>query len=88
MPAKFISLVGQRFGLLRVVEHVGFNERRQSMYRCECACHEFVTVRRTDLTSGDRRRCSTDCKFQKERPVFRVSTIDGRGGESTRFAKG
>jgi len=87
MPGKFISLVGHQFGLLQVVEHVGFNKNRQSLYRCECICGEFITARGSDLCAGTKRRCGLDCKFKKEpKPRAMVSVIDRRGS-TTFFGK-
>jgi len=87
MSAHFIDLTGQTFGLLTVRERAGANEARHSLWRCECRCGEFITARGSNLTECMKRRCGPKCKFQKERPVFRVTTIDGRAGESTRFGK-
>jgi hypothetical protein len=85
--ANFINLLGAQFGLLRVLERAGSNEARQSLWRCECACHEIVTARGSDLCAGTKRRCGPDCKFKQERPTFRVTVIGDRGSESSYFGK-
>ena len=82
---KLVDLTSMQFGLLTVREHAGSNEARQSLWKCECACHEFVVVRATELVSGTRRRCGPGCKFKREHPTIRVGTIDGRAGEQSRF---
>jgi len=81
---RLVDLTGHRFDLLQVVEHDGFNDASQSLWRCECACHEFTTVRGTDLASGAIRRCGPDCKAElpKSRAMFQVI---GRGTTETHF---
>jgi hypothetical protein len=81
---RLISLMGHRSGLLQVVEHAGFNDARQSLYRCECRCGEFTAVRGTDLASRAMRRCGPDCKAElpKSRAMFQVI---GRGTTETHF---
>ena len=80
MPAHFIDLTGHVFGLLTVREAAGFNERRQSIWKCECLCGEFITTRGSDLVSGDRRRCSSvNCRYQPPRIRISFTTIGQRG---------
>jgi hypothetical protein len=88
MAAKFISLVGHQFGLLQVVEHVGFNDHRQAVYRCQCGCGEIKIIRGSDLTEGKTRSCGLGRKRKhepKSRPVFRVTVIGDRGATGTHF---
>lgn len=87
MPAHFVDLTNMTFGLLKVREHVGFNENRQSMYRVDCACGDSKTVRGSDLTEGKTRSCGPDCKLKHQpKPRFSFSTM-GRGTSETRFGK-
>jgi hypothetical protein len=59
MPAHFADLTGHTFGWLRVIEQAepGFNEARQSLWKCECRCGEVITARGSDLTAGSKRKC-------------------------------
>jgi hypothetical protein len=89
MAPAFISLVGRTFGLLEILEHVGFNENRQALYRAKCLCGKELQVRGTDLTAGgekQRRKCGPDCPYQPPRTRFTHTTISNRG-ETTTFSK-
>ena len=102
MPAKFINLVGRKFGLLTVTEHIGKNERRQAMYRVICECLEVRIVRGSDLLGGKTQSCGDGCKrrvrwqlksifpsaSKADPPRVTVSTITGRGESNTRFSGG
>jgi hypothetical protein len=70
-----VELTGHTFGLLRVLERSGSDEANRATWRCECACHEIVIARGSDLREGTKRRCSPDCQIKQERPVFRVTVI-------------
>ena len=87
MPAKFLSLVGMTFGFVEAVEHKGFNERRQALYRIKCRCGDDTKiVRGADLTGGLVRRCCRACPYRPDRlPIFRRE-ISQRGDE-VRFQK-
>jgi len=83
-----IDLTNYQFGHLRVVGRAGSTENHKALWQCECFCGDSVTVRGVDLISGQRRRCSVDCKFKADRPAYRVTTIDGRRGKiASRFSK-
>jgi hypothetical protein len=75
MAAKRIPLEGHQFGILTVREFVGFNERRQSVYRCECLCGETRIVRGTELTALAVRRCGPDCKYERPKMRFTFATV-------------
>ncbi len=90
MPVKFTSLVGQTFGLLTAIEHVGFNERRQAMYRVACSCGEIRIVRASDMLTGKTRTCGADCKKKNEwkiRGVLSVTVVSHGEINQTRFGK-
>jgi hypothetical protein len=90
MPPKRINLEGHRFGFLEVVEHLGFNDHRQALYRARCKCGAEVKVRGTDLTgigTKQRRRCSPACTFQKPVMKFVRREISQRGEEASDFSK-
>lgn len=69
--AKRIPLEGHKFGLVEVVEFVGMNERRNSMYKILCLCGETRIVRGCDLTAMAIRKCGADCQY--ERPKFHTT---------------
>lgn len=52
-----IDLVGQRFGKLVVVEYAGRNERRESLWRCDCDCGNESIVRGDVLRRGTTESC-------------------------------
>src|SRR5438309_8998449 len=51
-----VNLVGQTFGELRVIGHIGW-ERRQTVWRCQCSCGQYIRVRGTDLLRGHTKSC-------------------------------
>lgn len=51
------DLTGQRFGILTVIEFVGNNEYRASMWRCICDCTNEIIARGEDLRSGKTQSC-------------------------------
>ena len=87
MPAKRIALEGQTFGLLTVLEFVGVNERRQSMYRAICRCKEIRIVRGSDLLTGKTRTCGSGCKRAIEWKLRAVFSIIYDGASTTRFGR-
>ena len=36
--SKFIDLIGQTFGRLKVIKFTGKNKRGQSLWLCKCSC--------------------------------------------------
>lgn len=54
---KFISLVGQRFNRLAVIEFAGHNEWNKITWRCLCDCGTVKVVRGTDLSRGATQSC-------------------------------
>ena len=60
---RMIDLTGQRFGRLTVVEMVGKDNCKKTLWKCKCDCGNEVTVRATNLKQG----CTTSCGcFRKE----------------------
>ena len=49
---RFVDLTGHRFGLLVTREHVGFDNKRKALWRCECDCGGARTTRGNSLKSG------------------------------------
>lgn len=49
---RFVDLTGQRFGKLVVAAHVGFDDKRKSMWRCDCDCGGERVTRGNSLKSG------------------------------------
>ena len=54
---KLINLTGQRYGLLTVVELVGFNKWNAAMYLCHCDCGNEKVILGASLRSGNTRSC-------------------------------
>lgn len=50
--SRFVDLAGQRFGKLLVDEHVGFDDKRKSLWRCTCDCGGERVTRGNTLKSG------------------------------------
>lgn len=58
------SLVGMRFGRLTVLEFVGKDKFRQSLFRCQCDCNAILIVNGNKLKTNHTSSCGC---FQKER---------------------
>lgn len=58
------SLVGMRFGRLTVLEFVGKDKFRQSLFRCQCDCNTILIVNGNKLKTNHTSSCGC---FQKER---------------------
>lgn len=54
---RLIDLTGQRFGQLVVMEYAGRNERRESLWRCQCDCGNESVVRGDVLRRGTTESC-------------------------------
>lgn len=56
--SRRLDLVGRQFGLLTVIQPIGFNRRRQSLWLCKCVCGRIsVPIAGYHLTRGDVRSC-------------------------------
>ena len=58
------SLIGKRFGRLTVVEFVGVDEFRQSLFNCECDCGQKIVLNRNKLKTGHTSSCGCYRKEQ------------------------
>lgn len=61
MARPVVDLVGQRFGLLEVVERHGNSTSGKVTWLCECDCGMEVVVIGNNLKSGNTKRCGHDC---------------------------
>lgn len=57
MNKKREDLSGRKFGRLTVKEFARAGNNRQSIWRCECDCGNFVEVSRNRLLSGHTKSC-------------------------------
>ena len=64
------SLVGMRFGRLTVLEFVGKDKFRQSLFRCQCDCKTILIVNGNKLKTNHTSSCGC---FQKERAKDNLS---------------
>ena len=54
--AKFINLIGQKFGRLTVIKRLP-NKNNRVMWLCKCDCGNTVEVRGDSLKSGNTKSC-------------------------------
>ena len=52
-----VSLVGQRFGKLLVIERTDERDNGQVVYKCQCDCGNTTTVRGSRLVEGSKQSC-------------------------------
>ena len=54
----FEDLTGRRFGKLVVLEYVGTNKNRQSIWKCQCDCGIIKNISGHDLKMGKTKSCN------------------------------
>lgn len=54
---KFMDLTGRRFGRLLVIEFVGKDKNRNTLWLCKCDCGKETIVVRNSLNSGHTKSC-------------------------------
>ena len=59
-----IDMVGQKCGMLTVLEHVGHDKKHQALFRCVCECGNYVVKTGTSLRRGECKSCGC---LQKEK---------------------
>lgn len=70
MRAKRTDLVGQKFGMLTVLEDSGQRTAGKSiLWRCRCDCGEEKLAVRSDLTSGNMQNCGCVPKMRAPRNI-------------------
>jgi hypothetical protein len=69
------NLVGNRFGLLTVVERAGSNPRGRALWLCLCDCGITITVHTTALKRATTKSCGC---WRRERMIQRNTTHGGR----------
>lgn len=55
--SKFIDLIGQKFGRLTPIQHMGKNKHNKSLWLCECDCGETIQTTSSDLKTEHTRSC-------------------------------
>lgn len=55
--SRYIDMVGQKYGLLTVVEFVGKDKFNNALWRCKCDCGKEKVVSRRNLISGNTSSC-------------------------------
>ena len=65
------SIIGKRFGHLKVLEFCYLDEYRQSHWLCECDCGNRTVVQRANLTSGGTKSCGC---YSRDNFLERVTT--------------
>lgn len=51
------DITGQVFGKLTVIELATKDKNNQTIWKCQCVCGEFSSVRRRDLVQGKTKSC-------------------------------
>lgn len=67
---KHLSLIGQRFGKLKVIKEDTKGQKKRSYWVCECDCGNIVVIRGTALTSGNTKSCGCISKENREKRNF------------------
>ena len=63
MP-KALNLIGQKFGLLTVLERAGKTPAGQYMYRCSCECGNETIARTGCLRNGHTKSCGCKARYK------------------------
>jgi len=69
------DLIGQRFGMVTVIEKLGQSKHRTMMWLCSCDCGNQIKAQTSDLRKGKVRSCG--CRHYKDRQTL--------GGKPTRL---
>lgn len=64
-----IDLAGQTFGLLKVIERAGSDNRGEALWECECECGQRRVVLGSNLRSGHTYSCGCERRSKGERAV-------------------
>ena len=73
-----IDLSNRRFGNLKIVKHVGTNNRHHAIWLCKCRCGNTTTVSSDHLRTGHTRSCGCLHKEWAERMGRRYGNINGK----------
>lgn len=78
-------LIGQQFGLLKVLDFHGYNNHKQIVYKCECQCENktIVYVTYTDLKTDrnkDNCGCQTKIKQKLKKKKYNEYNLTGEYG--------
>lgn len=60
MRGKRRNIIGERYGLLKVVSFSGYNpnyKRKEEMYYCICDCGNSTTANKSSLLKGEKKSC-------------------------------
>ena len=68
------SMIGKKFHMLKIIEYVGTDKKRHSMYKCVCDCGNIKIVRDDKLKSGATVSCGNHKKKHGKR-YTRIYTI-------------
>ena len=60
-----LNLIGQKFGLLTVIEYNGSNGT-QSTWKCQCDCGNITIVSTSSLTQGKKKSCGCLSKYHAQ----------------------
>lgn len=62
----FVDLTGEKFGKITVLEYVGQNKNRYSIWKCQCECGVIKNIDGHDLRRGKIRSCNCSQDSQRE----------------------
>lgn len=54
---KLIDITGQRFGRLVVIQYMGQDSKRKSLWKCQCDCGGVTIVPKCNLINGNTKSC-------------------------------
>jgi hypothetical protein len=69
IPKKVTNLIGTIFNRLTVVEFIGINKNRASLWKCKCIDGNEVIVSRSNLQNGHTQSCGCLRKTKPKNPI-------------------
>lgn len=54
---KLIDITGKRYGRLQVIEYIGQDSKRNSLWKCLCDCGNYIVVPKSNLIKGNTKSC-------------------------------
>jgi hypothetical protein len=76
MGAKLQDIIGNRYGRLTVIEHLGVRGRRVHYWKCQCDCGKNVESSGDNLKEGNCKSCgciSKECDWNKTHSMSNTS---------------
>lgn len=73
---RLINIIGNKYGRLTVIEHLGVKVRRTHYWKCQCDCGNIIECSGDNLKKGNTKSCgciSKECDWNKTHGMTKTS---------------